>query len=145
MGKINRVEEMPVYQLFYKLALEVERVTRDYGIDFQWLRIQSLKASESVCANMTEGFYAQYSTEYLQSLFRCRREARETITHVKYASGIELLQKSVAESISSSYDDALQQLTNLIISIERKIQLKGKSKAVYVKEDFEGYEVHPVK
>lgn len=24
MGKINRVEEMPVYQLFYKLALEVE-------------------------------------------------------------------------------------------------------------------------
>ena len=42
MGKINRVEEMSVYQMFYKLALEVERMTRDYGFDFHWLRIQSL-------------------------------------------------------------------------------------------------------
>ncbi len=145
MGKINRVEEMPVYQIFYKLALEVEKVIRDYGHDFRWLRIQSLKASESVCANMTEGFYAQYSTEYLQSLFRCRREARETMTHIRYASDVKLLPKSVAESICSRYDDSLQQLANLITSIERKIQLKGKSKvAVYhVKEDFEGYEVNP--
>ena len=145
MVKINRVEEMPVYQLFYKLALEVEKMSRDYGYDFRWLRIQSLRSSESVCANMTEGFYAQYSTEYLHSLFRCRREARETMTHIRYASDVKLLPKSVAESICSRYDDALQQLANLITSIERKIQLKGKSKAtVYcVKEDFEGYEVNP--
>jgi len=108
MVKINRVEEMPVYQLFYKLALEVEGVTRDYGHDFRWLRIQSLKSSESVCANMTEGFYAQYSTEYLQSLFRCRREARETTTHIKYAGDVKLLAKSVDENICSKYDVALQ-------------------------------------
>lgn len=42
MGKINRVEEMPVYQLFYNLALEVEEMSRDYGYDFRWLRIQLL-------------------------------------------------------------------------------------------------------
>ena len=42
MVKINRVEEMSVYQLFYKLALEVEKISRDYGYDFRWLRIQSL-------------------------------------------------------------------------------------------------------
>ena len=76
MGKINRVEEMPVYQMFYNIALEVEEITRDYRSDFHWLRIQVLKSSESVCANMMEGFYTQYSTEYLHSLFYCRREAR---------------------------------------------------------------------
>jgi len=145
MGKINRVEEMPVYQLFYNLALKVEEMSRDYGYDFRWLRIQLLRASESVCANMTEGFYAQYSTEYLHSLFRCRREARETMTHIRYASDVKLLPKSAAESICSRYDDALRQLANLITSIERKIQLKGKSKAtVYnVKEGFESYEINP--
>ncbi|MCK4640133.1 MAG: four helix bundle protein [Candidatus Marinimicrobia bacterium] len=58
------------------MALEVEKISRDYGYDFRWLRIQLLRASESVCANMTEGFYSQYSTEYLHSLFYCRREAR---------------------------------------------------------------------
>ncbi len=146
MGKINRVEEMPVYQKFYELTLEVEGITRDYGSDFRWLRIQLLKSSESVCANMTEGFYAQYSTEYLQSLFYCRREARETVTLIRYANDVNLLQKSVSESICLRYDDALRQLANLIKSIERKIHLKGKSKTtVYcVREGSESYEINPL-
>ena len=33
MGKINRVEEMPVYQMFYNLALEVEKMSRDELIE----------------------------------------------------------------------------------------------------------------
>ena len=57
---------------------------------------------------MTEGFYAQYSTEYLHSLFRCRREARETVTHIRYACDVKLLPKAGAENICSIYDDALQ-------------------------------------
>jgi len=44
-GKIDRVEDMPVYQLFYQLALEIEKVSRNYGPDFRWLRGQSLRAS----------------------------------------------------------------------------------------------------
>src|SRR5271157_725144 len=83
--KIETVEQMPVYQAFLTLALELEKKTRGFGPDFRWLRVQMLRSSESVCANMTEGFYSQYSTEYLQALYRCRREARETMTHVSYA------------------------------------------------------------
>ena len=56
---IERVEDMPVYQLFFALAQEVEQATRDFGPDFRWLRVQVLRSSESVCANLTEGFYAQ--------------------------------------------------------------------------------------
>jgi four helix bundle protein len=69
--KIQNVEQMPVYQAFLALALEAEKVTRNCGPDFRWLRVQMLRSSESVCANMTEGFYSQYSTEYLQALYRC--------------------------------------------------------------------------
>lgn len=69
----------------------------------------------------------------------------KTTTHIRYASDVKLLQKSVTESICLRYDDALQQLANLIKSIEKKIHLKGKSKAtVYnVKEGFESYEINP--
>jgi hypothetical protein len=69
----------------------------------------------------------------------------KTMTHIRYASDVKLLQKSVTESICLRYDDALQQLANLIKSIERKIELKGKSRAaVYnVKEGFESYEINP--
>ena len=121
---------MPVFQLFYALALDVEKVSRGYPRDFGWLRGQKLRSSESVCANMTEGFYTQYSTEYLQSLFRCRREARETQTHLRYASDVAILENSASERLRAGYEDGIQQLNNLIGSIERKIASRGKSKPV---------------
>lgn len=127
-GVITRVEDMPVFQLFYELALEVERISRGYPRDFGWLRGQKLRSSESVCANMTEGFYSQYSTEYLQGLFRCRREARETQTHLRYAADVAILDNIGCESLLRGYEDGIQQLNNLIGSIERKIASKGKGK-----------------
>ena len=126
--KIERVEDMPVYRIFYKLALDVEKATRKYPLDFRWLREQSLRSSESVCANMTEGFYSQYSTEYLQSLYRSRREGRETTTHINYAKDAGVLQTEAAKFILERYEEALHELNNLITSIERKIKIHGKSK-----------------
>ncbi len=40
-GVITRVEDMPVFQLFCELALEVERISRGYPRDFGWLRGQN--------------------------------------------------------------------------------------------------------
>lgn len=125
---IENVEQMPVYRAFFDLAAEVETATRSLGRDFQWLRSQALRSSESVCANMSEGFYAQYSTEYLQALYRCRREARETITHLKYGGTVSQLPESAVDGFILRYEDALRQLANLIASIERKIQERGKGK-----------------
>ena len=127
--KIERVEDMPVYQLFYKLALDVEKVTRAYPPEFRWLRGQSLRASESVPANMTEGFYAQYSTEYLHALYTCRREARETMTHLTYARDVKLLDQKIVADLLESYESGTKQLGSLIISIERKIETSGKGKS----------------
>ena len=127
-SKISEVEDMPVYQVLFELALEIEVETRHIGPEFRWLRGQLLRASESVCANMTEGFYSQYSTEYLQALFRCRREAQETLTHVRYAISVKQLPEKTAITIMARYREALKQLSNLIRSIERKINERGKSK-----------------
>jgi four helix bundle protein len=126
--KIRSVEQMAVYQARLELALEVEKATRDCGPDFRWLRVQVLRSSESVCANMAEGFYSQYSTEYLQALYRCRREARETMTHLQYAMTTQVIPAETAASIQSRYEEALRQLANLMASIDRKIQERGKGK-----------------
>jgi four helix bundle protein len=125
---MERVEEMPVHQAFYSLSLEVERLTRGFGPDFRWLRNQMLRSSASVCANMTEGFYSQYSTEYMQCLFRCRREARETMQHLKYAGDTGQLNETLVIEIITRYEDALRQLSALVSSIERKIKTYGKAK-----------------
>ncbi len=80
-------------------------------VGFKWLRGQMLRASESVCANMIEGFYSQYSTEYLQALYRCRREGRETMPHLDYAMGINQLSQENGQMLMERYDQALKQLT----------------------------------
>ncbi len=134
---IERVEDMPVYGLFFALAVEVEQATRGCGPDFRWLRVQALKSSESVCANMSEGFYAQYSTEYVQSLYRCRREARETTTHLSYGQTVQQIAEATVVALLPRYEAALKQLANLIASLERKIQERGKAKpaAYALRED----------
>ena len=128
-GKIERVEDMSVFRAFFDLALAVEELTRRCDPEFRWLRSQVLRSSESVCANMTEGFYSQYSTEYLQALYRCRREGHETVTHLQYAVSVKLLAQDSVSTISKRYSDALKQLSNLITSIERKIRQRGKTKS----------------
>jgi hypothetical protein len=55
---------------------------------------------------MTEGFYSQYSTEYLQALYRCRREGQETITHVRYAMAIKQLPDEKGLALSKGYVSA---------------------------------------
>ncbi len=140
-GKIERVEDMPVFQVFYRIALEVERLTRDFRSDFRWLRGQLLRSSESVCANMTEGFYAQYSTEYRQSLFRCRREARETMLHLRYANDVGILTTADYDKLERDSEDGLHQLSNVIGSIDRKIRMYGKSKPdAMLREELADYE-----
>ncbi|MEW6543402.1 MAG: four helix bundle protein [Nitrospirota bacterium] len=99
---------------------------------FPRLRIQMLRSSESVCANLTEGFYSQYSTEYLQSLYRCRREARETVTHLRYAGQVEVLSNKIEFELLDRYAEALQRLGKLISSIERKIAVRGKGRPPFL-------------
>lgn len=141
LEQIRQVEQMPVFSLFYELALGVEKATRDAGRDFRWLRIQCLRSSESVCANMTEGFYSQYSTEYLQALYRCRREAHETRLHIKYAIDTGQISDSEGKRLLKDYEKAVAQLGGLIGSIERKITdyEKAKSQPGLVREDLGEY------
>ena len=138
---IRRVEDMPVYQVLFALAVRSEKVTRNFGPDFRWLREQMLRSSESACANMTEGFYSQYTTEYRQCLFRSRREARETVTHLQYAVAVKQLAHESGQAIAAEYDDALEQLAKLIASIESKLRRAGKAKPDSVSEDEAPYQI----
>jgi four helix bundle protein len=126
--KVEQVEDLEVYQAFFALAVDVEKATKLWNSDFRWLRSQMLRSSESVCANLTEGFYSQYSTEYLLSLYRCRREARETVTHLRYAMQVDALSNKIDTELLDRYGEALRQLGKLISSIERKIEMRGKGR-----------------
>jgi len=130
---------MPIYGSVYQLALKVEQCTREFPNDFRWLRGQLLRSSESVPANLTEGFYSQYSTEYLQCLYRCRREAREAMTHLQYASDAQQIESRKVVELLNKYENALKELSSLIASIERKVRAHGKAKPNAVREELANY------
>ena len=115
--RIEKVEDMPVYQKLYGLAIQLEAMTRGFQQDFRWLRNQILRASES-----------------LQSLFRCRREAREVMTHLRYAIDVSLLNKPLTDTVLNEYEESMRQLGALIASIEEKIRQRGKAKPGLVRE-----------
>lgn len=140
-SQILRVEDMPVFRLAYELLRRLEKASRSFPREFHWLRSQLLRAAESVPANLTEGCYAQYSTEYLQSLFRCRREGREALLHLRFAADTGLIGPDVRETLVSEYEGCLHQLNHVIRSIESKIANRGKQRPPNLREDHADYAV----
>jgi four helix bundle protein len=137
----KRVEDMPVFQDFYRISLAVESASKGFPSEFRWLRSQVLRSSESVCANMAEGFYSQYTTEYVQCLYRCRREARESLVHLSYATDTGLISRESLAVFTQDFESALQQLGAVVRSLEQKMQTygKGKPSSSILREDDGGY------
>ena len=73
-------------------------------------------------------------------MYRCRREARETLTHIAYAADTGQLDKTVSEGLVSEYETALKLLSGLISSVQRKMAEHGKAKpGSTVREDGASY------
>ena len=123
---IERVEDLPVYQTFRGLADEVERVSREYGTSYRWLRNQTVKSAESACAHLTDQPYVEYTSACLKSLYRCRSEVRGVLSHLQGAREAGL-SGTVVEGLSSRYEKALEELAKLIERVEKALELRTQS------------------
>ncbi len=123
---IERVEDLPVYQTFRGLADEVERASREYGASHRWLRNQTVKAAESVCAHLTDQPYVEYTSACLKSLYRCRSEVRAVLSHLQGACEAGLSGAAV-ENFAARYEKALGDLGKLIERVEKAVELRTQS------------------
>ena|SRR2546425_5105168 len=74
-----------------------------------------MRSSESVAANIAEGFESQYPREYMRSLYVARREAGETKVHLRYARDAELAAVDDCEGMCREYDRVGQMLWGLFV------------------------------
>jgi hypothetical protein len=74
-------------------------------------------------------------------LYRCRREARETLPHLHYAGDTGNLAAPLLCELQDKGEDGLHQLAAVVASIEQKIRDRGKAKpgTVLVREDEANY------
>ncbi len=59
-GRVERVEDLEVFQRAYRISLEVHRTSLEFpSIEQRALADQIRRASKSICANLAEGFSRQ--------------------------------------------------------------------------------------
>lgn len=51
------------------------------------------------------------------------------MTHLRYAMKVGQMSDKIGSGLLQRYDDALKRLSSLILSIERKMEERGKGKA----------------
>lgn len=114
--KIQRVEDLDVYQRSYRLALEIHRETMKFPQpDKIELGGQMRRASKSVPTNTAEGFAAQRSArQYVRYLNIARSSGDEMFTHLKFAQDLGYLSEEKYDYFFNEYKIVVKQLTNLI-------------------------------
>lgn len=80
-----------------------------------------MRSSESVAANIAEGFESQHPKEYLRAVYIARREAGESKVHLKYAQDAGLIKAEEREALWKEHDRIGQMLWGLIRSISKRL------------------------
>jgi four helix bundle protein len=109
--KINRFEELEVWQLSRTLVKEIYKVTNEgqFKKDFA-LRDQIRRAGLSVISNIAEGFERKTKNELIQFLFISKGSSGEVRSQLYAASDLKYIS-----------DEQFKELFNLSESVSRTI------------------------
>jgi four helix bundle protein len=120
LTRVRSVSDLDVFNIAYAQAVRVMHLTESWPRRFGWLAAQMMRSSESVAANIAEGFESQHPKEYMRSLYIARREAGETKVHLTYARDAAMVSPDLCEEFVSEYDRIGRMLWGLIGSLVRR-------------------------
>lgn len=115
---MENVEELDVFKLAHRLALDVYRVTGTFPKEeIYGLTAQMRRAAASLPANLVEGANRTSRAEYRRFVGIAKGSAGEVRYYLLLAMDLEYLSKSEAQRLRSEYVRVIQMLTNLIKSL----------------------------
>ena len=116
-----QVEDLKVYQRLVKLALEVHGLTMTFPKHEMYELGQQLRrSSNSIPANLAEGFCNKHTNIYLESISRAQGELRETKHHLFIAYKKNYLNKEKYEYFLNEYEECSKMLYGLENALIRK-------------------------
>ncbi len=87
-----KVEDLAVYNKLFQLTLEVHELTMTFPkVELYELGSQLRRSSNSVPANLSEGFGNKHTNIYLEAISWPQGEIRETIHHLRIANAKKYL------------------------------------------------------
>ena len=120
---ISTFEDLDVYKKLVELHLEIHELTLTFPkYEMYELGSQVRRSSNSIAANIAEGWNNKHSNMYLEGINRALGEMRETRHHIQMAFRKGHLSKDVADALLGRYDQCGKMLRGLEQSIERSIE-----------------------
>ena len=110
---------MPVWQKAMELSIQVFKLSsslprsEDYGLTSQLRR-----ATNSVSANIAEGFGRNTSKDKSNFYIISRGSAFETQNHLQYGKEVGYFESEISIKIISDYDELIHELNKLLKSLE---------------------------
>ena len=118
-----QVEDLEVYKKLFKLALEVHKLTMSFSkFELFELGSQLRRSSNSVPANLAEGFGNKHTNIYLESISRSQGEIRETKHHLKVAHEKQYVSKEKLNYFIESYEEC----SKMLYGLEQSLLVKHK-------------------
>ena len=116
MDAIRSHKELIVYQLAFKLSMEIFQTTKSYPKEEVYSLVSQIRrSSRSVCANLAEAFRKRrYEKAFVSKLSDSEGEAVETQVWLDYSKECEYLENVLYQKIFSEYDKVIGMLVNMI-------------------------------
>lgn len=121
VSKLRGHRDLKVYQLAYKLAMEVFRKSRTFPQEEKYsLTSQIRRSSRSVAANIAEGFRKrQYPNMFASKLADSDAEATETLVWLDFARDCGYMARKEHESLTAAYEEVGKMLSSMIRNPEK--------------------------
>jgi len=121
MKLIKSHKDLDVYQLAYKLAMEIFELSKSFPKEERYaLTDQIRRCSRSVPANIAEAFRKRrYQKAFVAKLSDSEGEAAETQTWLDFARDSKYISKDICSNLNLEYDYVLGKLVNMINSPEK--------------------------
>lgn len=118
--QITSFEDLEVYKKLFDLHLEIHEITLTFpNFETYELGSQLRRSSNSIAANLAEGWNNKHINIYLEGINRALGELRETMHHLSVAFRKGYITKEKYESLVQRYGEAGRMLRGLEQSLER--------------------------
>lgn len=114
--KIETAKDLEVYQVAYRLAMQIFEVTKQFPQEERWaLTSQIRRSSRSVCLNLREAWAKRrYEAHFVSKLTDCDGEANETDTSLDFARDCGYIDSSVHAELADQNRSVGRMLGSLI-------------------------------
>jgi four helix bundle protein len=120
-NKYRGFRDLKVYQLAYKLALEIFELTKSFPKEEKYsLTDQIRRSSRSVPSNIAEAWYKRrYPKSFISKLIDSAGEAGETQVWLDFSTDLGYLVKEKHDELVEKYNEICKMLSGMINKPEK--------------------------